>query len=50
MLDELMGDIKKEKKKKIEEGAQIGVKVPQQQTNKAKKEEDDIANMLADLN
>jgi hypothetical protein len=50
MLDEIMGDIQKEKKKKIEEGKQIGVNIPQKQTIKAKKEEDDIANMLADLN
>lgn len=49
MLNELMGEINSEKKKKIA-NQQINANVPatQKQTNK-NKEEDDIAKMLADL-
>lgn len=53
MLNELMGEVNKEKKKQIS-GQQIKADVPaqqQKQTNKSKVkvEEDDIAKMLADL-
>ncbi len=50
MMNELMADVKKDKQKKIEQTKNVNVNVPQQQKNAAKKEEDDIAKMLAELN
>ena len=51
MLNELMGEIKSEKQKKIA-NQQINANVPAQKNtvkNKAKQEDDDISKMLADL-
>lgn len=50
MMNELMADVKKDKQKKIDQGKNVNVDVPQQQKNLVKKEEDEIAKMLAQLN
>ena len=50
MLNELMGEINMDKKKRIQGNTNVNVNIPAgKQVNKAKQEEDDIAKMLADL-
>ena len=48
-MNELMAEINTEKKKKIEAGKNVNANIPQTNTQKAKKveEEDDIAKMMA---
>ncbi len=49
-MNEIMAEMKIEKQKKIEQTKNLNINVPQRQKNAAKKEEDDIANILAELN
>ena len=51
MFNELLNEVKQDNKKKIEAGKNVNVNVGPAQTNKhvAKKEVDDIEDMLADL-
>lgn len=51
MFNELLNEVKQDNKKKIEAGKNVNVNVGPTQTNKnvAKKEVDDIEDMLANL-
>jgi len=51
MFNELLNEVKQDNKKKIEAGKNVNVNVGPAQTNKhvAKKEVDDIEDMLANL-
>ena len=50
MLNQLMGEVKAENKKKVQGNTNVNDNIPAgKQVNKAKQEEDDIARMMAEL-